>query len=147
MAGKLDEKDFAIIDELKKDSKLSEQKIAKRTGIPMTTVHNRIVNLRKEGVIEGFTIRLNYAKIGKPITAFALLKATNQADQKKLLEQISKIPDVYEAAMVTGEFDIIFKARAGSMDELKNIIVGNLRKQKNVGETETMVCYELVEKP
>ena len=147
MAGKLDEKDFAIIEELKKDSKLSEQKIAKKTGIPMTTVHNRIVSLKKDGVIEAFTVRLNYAKIGKPIAAFALLKATNQADQKRLLDTISKMPEVYEAAMVTGEFDIIFKARAGSMDELKDAIVGNLRKQKNVGETETMVCYELVEKP
>jgi len=141
-----DEKSLAIIEELKKNSKLSEQKIARKTGIPMTTVHNRIAKLRASGVIENFTIRLDYAKIGKPIVAFVLLKATNQADQKELLGQISKLPCVCETAMITGAFDIIFKARAASMDELKNIVVGNLRKQKNVGETETMVCYELVEK-
>ncbi|MDD5337456.1 MAG: Lrp/AsnC family transcriptional regulator [Candidatus ainarchaeum sp.] len=146
MTDKLDEKDFAIIEELKKNSKLSEQKIAKKAGIPMTTVHNRIAKLRKEGVIENFTIRLNYAKIGKPIIAFVLLKAINQADQKLLVEQISKIPNVYEVAMVTGEFDILFKARVASMDELKNIVVSNLREQKNVGESETMVCYEMFER-
>ncbi len=146
MGERLDEKDFAIIEQLKKDSKFSEQKIARKTGIPMTTVHNRIVKLRASGVIENFTIRLDYAKIGKPIVAFVLLKATSQADQKELLGQISKIASVYEVAMVTGAFDILFKARVASMDELKNIVVGNLRKQKNVGETETMVCYELVEK-
>ena len=141
-----DEKDLAIIEQLKKNSKLSEQKIARKTGIPMTTVHNRIAKLRKSGVIENFTIRLNYAKLGKPIIAFVLLKAINQADQKALLDQISKIPDVYEAAMVTGEFDILFKARVASMDELKNIVVGSLRTQKNIGESETMVCYELIER-
>ncbi len=141
-----DEKDLAIIEQLKRNSKLSEQKIARKTGIPMTTVHNRIVKLRKSGVIENFTIKLDYAKLGKPIIAFVLLKAINQADQKELLSQISKIPNVYEAAMVTGEFDILFKARVASMDELKNIVVGGLRTQKNIGESETMVCYELIER-
>lgn len=146
MSEKLDDKDFAIIEELKKDSKLSEQKIAKRTGIPMTTVHNRIAKLRKGGVIERFTVKLDYGKVGKPITAFVLLKAINQADQRELVSQISKMPNIIEVAMVTGVFDILFKARAASMDELRSVVVGNLRKQKTVGESETMVCYEIVEK-
>ena len=146
MDEKLDDKDFAIIEELKKNSKLSEQKIAKKTMIPMTTVHNRITKLRNAGIIEKFTIRLNYAAIGKPITAFVLLKTINQADQKEVLSQISRMQNVYEVAMVTGAFDILFKARVASMDELKNIVVGSLRKQKNIGESETMVCYELFER-
>ena len=146
MNEQLDDKDFAIIEELKKDSKLSEQKVAKKTGIPMTTVHNRIAKLRSSGVIEKFTIRLDYAKIGKPIAAFVLVKAINQADQKALLGQVSKIPNVYEVAMITGEFDILFKARVASMEELQDVVVGGLRKQKTVGETQTMVCYELFEK-
>ncbi|MEM4348671.1 MAG: Lrp/AsnC family transcriptional regulator [Candidatus Anstonellaceae archaeon] len=146
MEYKLDERDIAILEELKKNSKLSEQKIAKKTGIPMTTVHNRIKKLQIEGIIEGYGIRLNYAKIGKPIVAFVLVKAINQADQKQLLEQIINIPCVFEAAMITGEFDILFKARVGSMDELKKVVVETLRKQKNVGETQTMVCYEISEK-
>jgi len=145
-APKLDSKDLTIIEELKKNSKLSEQKIAKKTGIPMTTVHNRIGKLRQAGVIEKFTVKLDYAKLGKPIVAFVLLKAINQADQKQLLGQISKMPDVYEVAMVTGAFDLLFKARVASMGELKEIVLGNLRRQKTVGESETMVCYELLER-
>lgn len=146
MNEKLDDKDLTIIDELKKNAKLSEQKLARKTGIPMTTVHNRIKKLREEGIIETYTLRLNYAKLGKPITAFVLLKAVEGADQKELLVQISKIPAVYEVAMVTGEFDLLFKARVASMEELNKIVVQGLRRQKNVGETVTMVCYEIMEK-
>ena len=142
----IDNISWAILDELKKNSKLSEQKISRKTGIPMTTVHNRIKKLRELGIIETYTLRLNYSKLGRPITAFVLLKTIHGADQKELLMQISKIPNVYEVAMVTGEFDLLFKARIASMEELNKIVVQGLRKQKNVGETVTMVCYEIVER-
>ena len=142
----LDEKDFAILDELKKNSKLSEQKIARKTGIPMTTVHNRIKKLRASGLIKKYTIELDYAKMGNPLTAYVILKAIHGADQKELLTYVFKIPQIYEAAMVTGEFDIFFKARVSSMDELNKAVVQTLRKKKTVGETRTMISYETLEK-
>ncbi|MEK6982416.1 MAG: Lrp/AsnC family transcriptional regulator [Candidatus Micrarchaeota archaeon] len=143
---KIDEKDQAIIEELKKDSTLSEQKLAKRTGIPMTTIHNRIKKLEKNKIITGYTLNLDHQKLGKTLSAFVLVKAVQGADQKELLNQIIKLPQAYEAAMLTGEFDIIFKARLSSMEELNEVVVKGLRKQKNVGETRTMMCYELIEK-
>lgn len=141
----IDEKDFAILDELKKNSKLSERKIAKKTNIPLTTIHNRIRKLRKIGVIESYTIKLNYKKLGKPLIAFVMLKVSC-GDQKEMFEQIAKLPNVYEVAMVTGEFDLLFKTRVASMDELNELVVQKLRKLKIVGDSRTLICYTLVEK-
>ncbi|MBU0532440.1 Lrp/AsnC family transcriptional regulator [Candidatus Micrarchaeota archaeon] len=141
----LDEKDFAIIDELKKNSRLSEQKLAKKTNIPMTTVHNRIKKLQANGIIKKYTIELDYAKLGKSIVAYVMLKAIASADQKALLEQVAKIPQVREVAMITGEFDLLFKVKVSSMEELNELVVQKLRKQKTVGETRTMISYETVE--
>lgn len=145
--GMLDERDLALIDELKKDAKLSEQKLARKTGIPMTTVHNRLRRLRAHGIITAYTIRLDYAKLGRPLVAYVLVKALPGVDQKVLLHQIAKMAHVREAAMVTGEFDIFFKARVASMEELNSIVVQRLRKQKSVGETRTMISYETLENP
>jgi len=78
---KVDNKDLHILEMLRANSRLSEQKIAKKTGIPMTTVHNRAKKMRQAGIIEGYTVRLNHAKLGKPLVAYVLLKAVNQADQ------------------------------------------------------------------
>ena len=148
MAGteRLDEKDLHILEMLRANSRLSEQKIAKKTGIPMTTVHNRAKKMREQGVIEGYTVRLNHAKLGKPLTAYVLLKAVNQADQNELLEYIANIPQVCEAAMITGDFDLMLKARIGDMEELSRIVVANLRKQKGIGESITMISYRTIEK-
>jgi len=140
--GMLDEKDLMLIGELRKDSKLSEQRLARKTGIPMTTVHNRIRRLRDLGVIERYTVKLDYARIGRPLVAYALIKTMPGVDQREILSMISKIPHVAECAMVTGDFDILLKARVRDMDELNGIIVQRLRRLKTIADTRTMISYE-----
>lgn len=142
----VDEKDLRILEMMKQNCRLSEQKIAKKTGIPMTTVHNRVKRMREEGIIEGYAVRLNHAKLGKPLTAYALLKAVDQADQSELLDYIAKIPQVCEVAMVTGDFDLMLKARVGDMEELRKIVLANLRQHKGIGESVTMISYRTIEK-
>ena len=141
----VDEKDLILIEELSKDAKLSEQKLARKTSIPMTTVHNRLRKLRELGVIKNFTLRLDYTKLGRPLVAYVLVKAMPGASQKELLEQIAKIPHVCEVAMNTGDFDLVFKARVGSMEELNSIVVQKLRMQKTIADTRTMLSYETLE--
>ena len=143
----LDKKDLTLIDELRKDSKLSEQKLARKTGIPMTTVHNRLRKLRGLGVIKKYTISLDYAKLGRPLVAYVLVKAVPGIDQRQLFIQIAGMPNICEAAMVAGDFDILFKARVSSMEELNDLLVGDLRKQKVVGDARTVISYETIENP
>lgn len=141
----IDEKDLMIISELKKDARLSEKKLAQKTKIPITTIHNRLKKLFAAGVIKGSTLIVDYLKLGKNITAFVLVRASSQSDQKELLDYVAKLPNVYEAAMITGEFDILFKTRVESMEELKKMVVQGLRKHKSVTETRTMISYETIE--
>jgi len=141
----LDEKDIMLIEELRKDAKLSEQKLARKTSIPMTTVHNRLRRLRGLGVIKGYTIRLDYAKLGRPLVAYVLVKTMPGANQKEVLENLGRMPHITEAAMVAGDFDVIFKARVASMKELNGIVVQKLRMQKTIAEARTMISYETIE--
>ena len=142
----LDEKDFMLIDELSKDATLSEKKLARRTGIPMTTVHNRLRKLREFGVIKNYTLRLDYAKLGRPLVAFVLVKVMPGTSQKEILDKIASIHHVCEVAMITGDFDIIFKARVATMEELNEIVVRKLRMEKSIGDTRTMLSYETIER-
>ncbi len=141
----LDKKDLMLLGELRKDSKLSEQKLAGKTGIPMTTVHNRLGKLRGLGVIRSYTISVDYAKLGRPLVAYVLLKTVPGIDQRKLLEQVAAMPNICEASMVAGDFDIIFKARVASMEELNGMLAGDLRRQKTVGDARTVISYETIE--
>jgi DNA-binding Lrp family transcriptional regulator len=108
-------------------------------------VHNRLARLKQSGVITQYTVRLDFAKLGQPITAYVLVRAAPQADQKALMEHIARLPNIFEVAMVTGEFDLMVKARVSSMQALNELIVQHLRKQKAVSETRTMISYETKE--
>ena len=51
----LDKIDQKIINVLREDASLSTHRIAKKTLIPQTTVLNRIIKLKKAGIIKKYT--------------------------------------------------------------------------------------------
>jgi Lrp/AsnC family transcriptional regulator, leucine-responsive regulatory protein len=141
----LDDKDQKILDVLTQNSKLSTQKIAKRLNIPITTVHNRIKKLEKEGFIKNYTVSLDYGKLGKGVTAFVLitvdyklLKIT-KGTQTDLAKRIKAFPTVDETCIVAGGTDIIIKVRAKDIAELSQFVTKDLRNMDGVEKTETVV--------
>lgn len=139
----LDEKDLRILRELKEDSSRSVKEIAKRLGIPRTTVQERINRMRRKGVIKGFTIKLDYSKLGKPITAFILVSFMPgpHISQKKLAHQIAELPDVHEVHLISGEWDILIKVRGASMEEIGELVIERLRAMEGVARTVTCASF------
>ena len=140
-----DQKDFAILRELQLDSRASVVRIAKRTHLPPTTVHNRIRKLQRESVIKRYTIELDNRKLGKDIAAYVLIAVDyrllkeKSVSQYELAEKIRKHGCVEEVSMVTGASDILVKLRSKSMDELNNFITKELRRIDGVEKTQTMM--------
>lgn len=141
----LDKKDLAIIAALKENAKLSTQQIAKRTRIPVTTVHNRIKKLEREGIIRGYTVVLDNKKIGKPIAAYILVTVDYRLlkelkrSQYELAKQLLKNPAVESSAMITGTSDIIIKICCSSVDELNEFVTVYLRNVEGIEKTQTAI--------
>lgn len=141
----LDEKDWRILAVLKENSRLSTQQIAKKTLIPITTVHNRIKKLEKEGIIKGYTVVLDNKRIGRQIAAYILvvvdytLLKKLKLSQHQLAKKIKENPSVEEVAMVTGGTDIILKVRVADIDTLDEFVTKYLRNVDGVERTQTMV--------
>ncbi len=146
----MDEKDEKIIKILHENAKISTQEISKKTLIPITTVHNRIKKLEKEGVIKGYTINLDHAKVGKALTAYILVSVDYNSlkrakmTQEELGKKLIYYDEVEELAMVTGSVDMILKIRARDMKNIDKFVTGILRGQSGVGATQTlMVLHQL----
>ena len=141
----MDKKDAAILMVLKENAKLSTQQIAKRTRIPITTVHNRIKKLEKQGVIKGYTVILDNRKIGKPLAAYILVMVDYKRlkeikkSQYELAQQLLRNPAVETSAMITGASDIIIKIRCGNIDELNDFVTIYLRNVEGVEKTQTAI--------
>jgi DNA-binding Lrp family transcriptional regulator len=144
----MDQKDEQIIDILKENSKLSSQQISKRTSIPITTVHNRIKKLEKEGVIKNYTVVLDNKKIGKLVSAYILITVDYKLlkDIKKtqhdLIVKLKNHPAVEEAATVTGGTDQLIKLRVKDITELNDVITRFVRNLEGVDRTQTLVILD-----
>ena len=141
----MDEKDEKILKLLRENSKLTTHQISKKLLIPVTTVHNRIKKLEKEGIIKRYTLEIDNKKIGKVIAAYInitvdyrLLKQV-KITQHELMRKIRQDEAVEEAAMVAGGTDILIKVRVKSMDELDNFVTRHLRNFDGIEKTQTMI--------
>ena len=146
----MDEKDRKILEALKENSRLSTQKIAKRTEMPITTVYHRMKRMEKLGIIKGYTTVLDYKKIGKPITAYVLitvdyklLKALKMS-QHELAQKIKTYDLVEETSIVTGGTDIIIKIRVRDIDQMSDFVTKQLRNVDGVENTQTLVVLSEV---
>ncbi|MBI4150141.1 Lrp/AsnC family transcriptional regulator [Candidatus Woesearchaeota archaeon] len=141
----LDKKDQIILEALKEDASRSSQQIAKLTGIPITTVHNRVRRLRQRGIIKQYTIHLDNRKLGKNVSVYVLIKANyaflkgGKMDHDALANKIHKYPGVESVSLTTGGIDILVKAVMRDMDELNAFVGKFLRALEGVERTETLV--------
>ncbi|NHV45855.1 MAG: Lrp/AsnC family transcriptional regulator [Candidatus Verstraetearchaeota archaeon] len=139
---KLDDIDLKIIDILQKDSRLSYHKIASELGISVGTAYNRIKSLEERGIIKGYTVLIDMAKVGYDLTAIILI----QAEGKHLIEvenEIAKMNNVISVYDITGDFDIAVIAKFKNRDSL-NRFIKSLISLTYVRRTVTNVVLNVV---
>jgi len=139
----MEEKDELIIRKLRLDSSQPISELAADLQLPRTTVQERIKKLVQNGIIKRFTLQLDYAKIGKPVTAFILVSflAGTGVSQKEAAQKIAEIPDIYEVHVISGDWDIIAKARGESIQSIGELVLDKIRNVKGVERTLTCTSF------
>ncbi len=146
----MNEKDKKIIEVLKENSRLSTNEIWKKTGIPQTTVHNRMKKLCDKGIIESFTVKINRKKVGKGLVAYIFCTVSYRTSKGEKLSQIDvaqrvkALPEVEEVSIVTGEIDIIVRVGVQDVDALNDFVVIKLRDIEGIEKTITSVVLSEV---
>jgi len=137
---KLDEKDLAIIRELEKNSKQTNYKLSKKLNYPVTTIYNRVRKLVRNGVIQNFTVNLDWKKVGRPITSFIGVTIHRGKDHHmEVAKAIRRIEGVYAIYMMTGGSDYLVMVRAEDIDDLNDIITNKLNTIKGIDKTQTAI--------
>ncbi len=103
----IDKFDVALLKVLQGDARASLQDISKRVGLSPTPCWNRIRKMEADGVIQGYTVRIDPAAIGFSETVIVQVTLESHTDETlydfgKMLEQI---PEVLEAYLVSGDYD------------------------------------------
>ncbi|MEM3404494.1 MAG: Lrp/AsnC family transcriptional regulator [Nitrososphaeria archaeon] len=142
----LDNKDRQILQQLIEDGRKPVVEIADELNMPRATVQERIKKMIKDGVIKKISAVPDYSKIGKQVTAFILVSFSGESNysQRSLAEEISKIPEVYEVSLISGEWDIILKVRAASVEDIGRLVIDKLRMMRGIQKTQTCVSFQTI---
>jgi len=142
---KLDEIDYSLIDALRKDARQTIAELSTQLGVPRATVHERIVRMKKAGVIKRFTIEQDYSKTGLPTLSFVFASYIQAArtDQHEVARQVSKIPGVLGVYIISGEWDLLIKVRGKSIEDIGTLILDRIRNTPGIAKTFTMACFEI----
>ena len=151
MAVKLDEKDMAILALIQENSKLTAKQIAKKIDAPITTVFAKTKRMEELGVIQDYRAILAPKKLDSGTAAFILASVSYRAkaddipiSQRVVAEEIAKFPEVQEVHVITGDWDLLIKLRAESVDTVGKFVVDKLRLIKGLEKTLTCMVFETV---
>ncbi len=59
----------------------------------------------------------------------------------KTLKELLRIPEIIEAKVTYGMYDIVCKIEASSMESIKDIIINDIRGIRQVKETQTLPLF------
>ena len=140
----LDSKDRQILALLEQDGRRSSSEIARLTSLSAPTVAERIARLRDIGVIQGFTVKINPAKVGLPISAIIEFQPRANNDFEAIAT-VCRHPAVYACYRVTGPSLLVLMVRLSDNAALTTM----LQEFSRFGDTKTAVILstDLEERP
>jgi DNA-binding Lrp family transcriptional regulator len=127
----LDEK---LINALLDDGRASLRSLAEKLDVSVTTVSNHLSDLEEQGVIRGYTPKVDYDELGYDVTAVIQLKVEGSAlpEITERLKGHQQMVSVYE---VTGDHDVIaigkFRDTDAMNDQIKELLVDPDIKESN----------------
>ncbi|AFK17987.1 Lrp/AsnC family transcriptional regulator [Haloferax mediterranei ATCC 33500] len=134
--------DAKLINALLGDGRASLRSLAEELDVSVTTVSNHLRDLEDEGVIEGYTPRVNYDALGYDVTAVIQLKVEGSAlpEITERLRAEKQMISVYE---VTGDYDIIAIGKFRDTDGM-NTQIKKLLTDTDIRESNTSVVLNAV---
>ncbi len=97
----------------------------KEINVPDATISNRLKKLDKN-VIKQYTLILDLDKFGLKVTAIIIIQTESDKHQSAEL-RLARLEEVSEVYSISGEYDILIKVWAHSLEELNNIVNSKIR--------------------
>jgi Lrp/AsnC family leucine-responsive transcriptional regulator len=140
-----DEKDKKILEILKDHADYSTRQIAKKTLLPITTVHNRIRKLKKEKIIRKFTVELNHEKVDKGFLVYILVSVDlpllkqKEKSQYDIAKTLRGFYFVERVDIVSGGTDLIAMVRVKDVKEFDKVLLGKLQQVEGIENTRSLI--------
>ena len=138
----IDNVDRKIISLLMKNAMMPYTEIGHKVLMSSGTIHVRMNNLQKAGIVKGTSLVLDYAKLGYDLTAFVGVYLQKGSIYDKVIKRLEKIPEVVEAHYTTGVYSIFMKIVCRNTEHLREVLNEKVQSVEGIDRTETIISLE-----
>lgn len=139
MATKIDQIDRILLYELQRDASQSQRALAERLSLSQNTVWRRLKAFEEDGLIEGWTVRLNRSKIGAGLVVFTMIRTRRHSEEwlRNFKSKVASIPEIVGLYRISGDFDYLIKVVTDDIAGFDRVYQQLIEKS----ELETVTSY------
>ncbi|WP_030233268.1 Lrp/AsnC family transcriptional regulator [Streptomyces sp. NRRL S-350] len=138
---RLDRVDRSILRLLQQDGRASIRSVAERVHVSRANAYARISRMVEDGIIRGFTARVDHERAGQTASAYVTLKIV-QNSWRTVREQLLELPGVAHIALVGGDFDVLLLVHTADNRVLRELVLNRIQSIPQVLGTRTMLVFE-----
>jgi DNA-binding Lrp family transcriptional regulator len=137
----LDPIDRTILRLLQEDGRASIRSVAERVHVSRANAYARINRLIDDGIIRGFTARVDHERAGHGASAYITLKIV-QNSWRTVREKLITLPGVVHIALVSGDFDVLLLVHTVDNRSLRELVLTRLQAIEEVLSSRTLLVFE-----
>jgi DNA-binding Lrp family transcriptional regulator len=141
----LDELDLALVRAMHEHPRAGVLELSRTTSVARGTVQARLKRLEEAGVITGYGPDVDLRRAGFPVQAYVTLEIA-QGALDEVREALDAIPQVVEAVVTTGSFDVLCLVATASHEDLQATLLRLDQSPSIVRSTSIVVLSVLIER-
>lgn len=142
-AGRLDEVDRRIVEELVDDARIANNALAARVGVAPSTALSRTRSLLARGVVRGYYTDVDPAALGRPLQAMIAVRLAAGARDRlsRFVTEVSRLPEVRDVYFIGGADDFLIHVATADTEALQTFVVELLSGHPSVASTVTNLVF------
>lgn len=137
----LDSIDHAILRLLRTEGRASIRSVAERVHISRANAYARISRLLTDGVIRGFSARVDHERAGQGASAYITMKI-DQDSWHVVRSRLERLPEAAHIALVSGDFDVLMLVHTRDNRALRELVFDRIQTIPEVLSTQTLLVFE-----
>jgi Lrp/AsnC family transcriptional regulator, leucine-responsive regulatory protein len=146
MSEKLDKIDLKILKILQENSKITNLDLSKKIGLSPAPTLERVKKLEQSDIIESYHAQVNPQMMGLNVKTFVLVSLAWKKENalNNFLDKISKIDEIAECYIITGEADFLMKVICKDIPSYEQLLFKTLSQIEEIERLKTLMTLSTV---
>lgn len=136
----IDDISLQILKILQEKARIPNVEVARQVGLAPSAVLERIRKLEKQGIIDGYEVRLNPEKLHRNLVAFLQISLVRPEAYEDVAAALTALPDTQEVHFVSGDDVFLVKMRSSCVAELHHTIQKQIAGLPGIARVNTRIA-------